>query len=206
MGIVAVEAKIRYRARLAQAVWTPLGDSRARVTFDAPPAFDTRGGGKVRMKVPVATSDPLMLMSMISVPGSSMIRCRYSTGTSMITSYTRAVTPATGDATLTVPVPAAAKGVVEGFKMLKSELSDQNLWLDGVFLKRVNDDLDELKALGEALAEISPDLYIVRTTRRILEGVCEPVTAEFRDVVTSAWAEFDFPVRFFLPEKDASSS
>jgi tRNA-specific 2-thiouridylase len=33
---VRVQAKIRYRARLADATWTPLADKRARVAFDEP--------------------------------------------------------------------------------------------------------------------------------------------------------------------------
>lgn len=35
-GPVRVQAKIRYRAQLADATWTPLPDSRARVDFDLP--------------------------------------------------------------------------------------------------------------------------------------------------------------------------
>jgi wyosine [tRNA(Phe)-imidazoG37] synthetase (radical SAM superfamily) len=94
---------------------------------------------------------------------------------------------------------ASLQSVISGYKTLKAELLDQQLWLDGVFLKDANDDPDGLRALGETLAVINPDVYIVRTTRRVIEDLCEPVDAGFQAVVEDTWAGFDFPIRFFLP-------
>ncbi len=87
-----------------------------------------------------------------------------------------------------------------GYRTLKAELSEQRLWLHGVFVRGVGDSPEDLKSLGEVLAELEPDLYIVRTTRRTIEGLCEPVDARFRAVVETAWSRFDFPVQFLLPE------
>ena len=74
--------------------------------------------------------------------------------------------------------------------------------MHGVFVKGVSDDRESLERLGETVAEIEPDLYIVRTTRRTIEGLCEPVDAGFRAVVEEAWRQFPFPVRYFLPEPE----
>ena len=93
---------------------------------------------------------------------------------------------------------ASMKSVIDGYTMLRSELAGQKLWLDGVFLTGVNDDPEGVRALGETLAAINPDLYIVRTTRRVIEDLCQPVDASFQAIVEEAWADFDFPVRFFL--------
>lgn len=89
---------------------------------------------------------------------------------------------------------------IEGYKTLRRELTGRKLWLHGVFVKGVSDDPEGLKRLGETLAEIKPDLYIVRTTRRTIEGVCEPVDAGFRSMVEETWRRFSFPVTYFLPE------
>ena len=91
---------------------------------------------------------------------------------------------------------------LEGYRTLKDELTGQRLWLHGVFVDGVSDDLDNLRTLGQALAKIEPDLYIVRTTRRTVEGLCGPVSGGFRATVEEAWRRFDFPVRYFLPEAD----
>ena len=91
---------------------------------------------------------------------------------------------------------------LEGYRTLKDELGGQRLWLHGVFVRGVSDDPENLLTLGEALAEIEPDLYIVRTARTSIEGVCEPVAAGFRSIVEEAWRRLDFPVRFSLPESD----
>ena len=95
---------------------------------------------------------------------------------------------------------AGAVDRVAGYKALKAELTGQKLWLHGVFVRGIGDDPDSLQALGEAVAEIGPDLFVVRTTRRATEGLCEPVDAEFRDVIEAAWSELDLPVRFMLPQ------
>jgi wyosine [tRNA(Phe)-imidazoG37] synthetase (radical SAM superfamily) len=96
--------------------------------------------------------------------------------------------------------PAASlQSVISGYKALRAEPSGAQLWLDGVFLKGINDDPGAVRALGETLAIISPDVYIVRTTRRVIEDLYEPVDAHFQAIVETAWADFDFPVRFFLP-------
>jgi len=89
---------------------------------------------------------------------------------------------------------------IEGFKALKRELDGQQLWLHGVFVKGFNDGGDELRALGDALAEIGPDLFIVRTTGRVIEGLCEPVGAGFRAFVDDVWADLAIPLKFNLPE------
>lgn len=91
---------------------------------------------------------------------------------------------------------------LEGYRTLKDELTGRKLWLHGVFIKDESDDPENLRTLGEALAEIEPDLYIVRTTRRTIEGLCEPVDAGFRTVVEEAWRRFAFPVRYSLPEPE----
>jgi len=92
---------------------------------------------------------------------------------------------------------------LEGYRLLKGELTGQRLWLHGVFVKGESDDPEGLRMLGEGLAEIRPDLYIVRTTQRTIEGLCEPVDARFRAVVEEAWDRFDFPVRYSLPEPES---
>lgn len=94
---------------------------------------------------------------------------------------------------------ASLKAAIEGFKALRWQLSTQKLWLDGVFLKGVNDNPEGLRGLGETLADIGPDLYIVRTAPRVIEGLCERVDGSFQSVVEAAWAGHDFPVRFLLP-------
>jgi len=91
---------------------------------------------------------------------------------------------------------------VEGYRTLKGELAGQQLWLHGVFLEGAADDPNELRSLGEAVASIEPDLYVVRTTRRTIEGLCAPVDAGFRAVMEEAWREFGFPVRYFLPQSE----
>lgn len=91
---------------------------------------------------------------------------------------------------------------VSGYRTLKGELTDQKLWLHGVFIEGAGNDPNELQSLGEAIASIEPDLYIVRTTQRTIEGLCAPVDGSFREVVEEAWREFDFPVRYFLPEPE----
>lgn len=91
---------------------------------------------------------------------------------------------------------------LEGYRTLKGELTGQRLWLHGVFVKGESDGPEGLRTLGEVIAEIEPDLYIVRTTNRTIEGLCEPVDASFRAVVEEAWRPFAFPVRYFLPEPE----
>ncbi|MBU0595838.1 radical SAM protein [Candidatus Bipolaricaulota bacterium] len=88
---------------------------------------------------------------------------------------------------------------IEGYKALKAELDGQRLWLHGVFVKGVNDDPESLRHLGEALREIGPDLYIVRVSPRVIEGLCEPVEASFQTVVEDAWKDLEIPIRFALP-------
>lgn len=88
---------------------------------------------------------------------------------------------------------------IEGFKVLRRELTTQKLWMDGVFLRGVNDDPEGLRALGRTIAEIRPDLYVVRTAPREMAGLSERVDASFRAVVEAAWADVDVPMRFFLP-------
>jgi len=106
---------------------------------------------------------------------------------------------------LSRPDPAVSLGrIIEGFGALRRELQTQKLWIDGVFIKGVNDDPQGLRALGEALADIEPDLYVVRTAPRVIEGLSERVDASFRAVVEDAWSDFDFPVRFALPPATAS--
>ena len=106
-------------------------------------------------------------------------------------------------ARLSRPHPEALfRDRVEGYRTLKGELVGQQLWLHGVFLEGAADDPNELRSLGEAVASIEADMFIVRTTRRTIEGLCTPVDASFRVVVEEAWAEFDFPVRYFLPEPE----
>ena len=95
---------------------------------------------------------------------------------------------------------ASLRATIDGFKALRSELTTRKLWLDGVFLKGVNDDPEGLRALGVTLAEIGPDLYIVRTAPRVIEGLSERVEGDFQAVVEAAWSGFDFPIRFSLPE------
>jgi wyosine [tRNA(Phe)-imidazoG37] synthetase (radical SAM superfamily) len=93
---------------------------------------------------------------------------------------------------------------LEGYRLLKGELTGQRLWLHGVFVKGETDDPEALRALGEAIAEIGPDLYVVRTAQRAIEGLCEPVDASFRAAVEEAWRGFDFPVRYSLPEPESA--
>ena len=91
---------------------------------------------------------------------------------------------------------------IEGYKLLKRELGGQRLWLHGVFVKGANDDPESLRLLGEALREIGPDLYIVRVSPRVIEGLCEPVDASFQAVVEAAWKDLDIPIQFALPKAD----
>jgi wyosine [tRNA(Phe)-imidazoG37] synthetase (radical SAM superfamily) len=100
---------------------------------------------------------------------------------------------------------ASLRDRLDGYRMLKDELTGQRLWLHGVFVKGESDDPKGLRALGEVIAEIDPDLCVVRTTRRTIEGLCEPVDAGFRTVVERAWDRFDFPVRYSLPEANSDS-
>lgn len=99
---------------------------------------------------------------------------------------------------------ASIRATIDGFKALRSELTTRKLWLDGVFLKGVNDDREGLRALGETLAVIGSDLYIVRTAPRVIEGLSERVEGDFQSVVEAAWADSDFPVRFSLPQVEAT--
>jgi len=112
----------------------------------------------------------------------------------------------TAFARLSRPDPQASLSeAISGFKSLRSELSTQRFWLDGVFVKGINDEPHGLRKLGETLAEIGPDLYIVRTAPREIEGLCERVDASFQQTVEQAWAGLDLDVRFFLPRPDADS-
>jgi len=103
-------------------------------------------------------------------------------------------------ARLNRPDPQASlPTTIAGFKTLRSELVSQRLWLDGVFVKGINDEPDALRKLGETIAEIGPDLYIVRTAPRETEGLCERVDPSFQECVEKAWEGLDIQVRFFLP-------
>lgn len=101
---------------------------------------------------------------------------------------------------------ASAESTIAGYRALRRELTTQRLWMDGIFLKGVNDGADGLVALGRALCDIGPDLYTVRTTRRVIAVLCEPVDASFQSVVEKAWARFNLPVQFALPAAPAASS
>jgi wyosine [tRNA(Phe)-imidazoG37] synthetase (radical SAM superfamily) len=100
---------------------------------------------------------------------------------------------------------ASLKETIEGFRALRQELTTQKLWLDGVFLKGVNDDPESLRGLGKTLVDIGPDLYIVRTAPRVIEGLPERVDPSFRSVVEAAWAAHGFPVRFLLPRAESAA-
>ncbi len=96
--------------------------------------------------------------------------------------------------------------VVSGYKALRRELASPRLWMDGIFLRGVNDGAASLAALGQALAEIRPDLYTVRTTRRVIPGLCEPVDSAFRETVENAWAGLGLALAFALPPTPPSSA
>ncbi|MDD4903543.1 MAG: hypothetical protein PHX77_03485, partial [Candidatus Bipolaricaulis sp.] len=93
----------------------------------------------------------------------------------------------------------SVEAVVAGYKALRHELASQRLWMDGIFLKGVNDGEASLAALGRVLAEIGPDLYTVRTTRRVIPGLCEPVDSAFRETVENAWAGLGLALVFAFP-------
>lgn len=93
----------------------------------------------------------------------------------------------------------SVEATISGYKALRRELTSQRFWMDGIFLRGVNDDADGLRALGRVLSEIEPDLYTVRTTRRVIPGLCEPVDSSFRETVEAAWADLGLHVVFSLP-------
>jgi len=64
------------------------------------------------------------------------------------------------------PVPGlTVEKIVEGIKKLK-EKNKQEVWLETLFVKGINDNLSEVKRLGEIVFEISPDKWQLNTVVR----------------------------------------